>query len=272
MPDERGFLRIVDRLKEMVITGGFNVYPSEVEEAMRDHDGIRDIAVVGLANELGVEEVVAAVVTVDGLKPDLDELRASVKERLAAYKVPRRIFVISELPRNEMGKVLRREVRARVEQMDLTERLNEARPKLRERLADAGPDVREWLAQVGPEIREKLETLGPELRERIEELDLDLRSRLEEPGPNLRARIEALDLPTRLEIFRAHLAGDDATPDAVPLSTTPDATTPDAVPLSTTPDATTPDAVPLSTTPDATTPDATTPAERPIAPPPSNAQ
>ena len=258
VPDERGFLRIVDRLKEMVITGGFNVYPSEVEEAMRDHDGIHDIAVVGLANELGVEEVVAAVVTVDGLKPDLDELRASVKERLAAYKVPRRIFVISELPRNEMGKVLRREVRARVEQMDLTERLNEARPKLRERLADAGPDVREWLAQVGPEMREKLETLGPELRERIEELDLDLRSRLEEPGPNLRARIEALDLPTRLEIFRAHLAGDDATPDAVPLSTTPDATTPDAVPL--------------STTPDATTPDATTPAERPIAPPPSNAQ
>ena len=139
VPDERGFLRIVDRLKEMVITGGFNVYPSEVEEAMRDHDGIAEIAVVGLANELGVEEVVAAVVTADGRRPDLDELRASVKQRLAAYKVPRRIFVIQELPRNEMGKVLRREVRTRVEHMDLTERLSDAGPKLRERLNEATP-------------------------------------------------------------------------------------------------------------------------------------
>ena len=212
VPDGTGFLRIVDRLKEMVITGGFNVYPSEVEEAMRDHDGIRDIAVVGLANELGVEEVVAAVVTADGLKPDLDELRASVKERLASYKVPRRIYVIPELPRNEMGKVLRREVRARVDQIDLTERLAEVRPKLRERLAEAGPDIREYLTHVGPELREKLETLRPERRERLDALDLDLRSRLEDLGPILRARIEALDLPTRLEVFRGHLIGDE-TPD-----------------------------------------------------------
>lgn len=179
---------------------------------MRDHDGIRDIAVVGLANELGVEEVVAAVVTADGLKPDLDELRASVKERLASYKVPRRIYVIPELPRNEMGKVLRREVRARVDQIDLTERLAEVRPKLRERLAEAGPDIREYLTHVGPELREKLETLRPERRERLDALDLDLRSRLEDLGPILRARIEALDLPTRLEVFRGHLIGDE-TPD-----------------------------------------------------------
>lgn len=208
VPDERGFLRIVDRLKEMVVTGGFNVYPSEVEEAMRDQDGIAEIAVVGLANELGVEEVVAAVVTADGRRPDLDELRASLKQRLAAYKVPRRIFVIQELPRNEMGKVLRREVRTRVEQMDLTERLSEAGPKLRERLNEATPDVREWLTQIGPELRERWESVRPDLRERIEALDLDLRSRVEELGPYLRARIEALDLPARLEIFRTNLTGD----------------------------------------------------------------
>lgn len=65
-PDENGFLRIVDRIKEMVITGGFNVYPSEVEEALRGQAGIRDAAVVGLVNELGAEEVVAAVVLAEG--------------------------------------------------------------------------------------------------------------------------------------------------------------------------------------------------------------
>ncbi len=162
---------------------------------------------VGLANELGVEEVVAAVVTADGRHLDLDELRVSVKQRLAAYKVPRRIFVIPELPRNEMGKVLRREVRARIEHMDLTERLSAAGPRLRERLNEATPDVRDWITQVAPELRERWESVRPELRERIEALDLDLRSRLEDLGPYLRARLEALDLPARLEIFRAHLTG-----------------------------------------------------------------
>lgn len=116
--DERGFLRIVDRLKEMVITGGFNVYPSEVEDVIRGEEGIDDIAVVGLVDELGAEEVVAAVVTPDGLVPDAERLRQRLKERLAAYKVPRRFHVLSELPRNEMGKVLRREVRDRLQELE----------------------------------------------------------------------------------------------------------------------------------------------------------
>ncbi len=121
--DERGFLRIVDRIKEVVITGGFNVYPSEVEEALRDQQGIRDVAVVGLVNELGAEEVVAAVVTGEGLIPNLDELRLAAKERLAAYKVPRRIYVVAELPRNEMGKVQRRLVRDQLQKLDLEGRI-----------------------------------------------------------------------------------------------------------------------------------------------------
>lgn len=115
---ENGFLSIVDRLKEMVITGGFNVYPSEVEDALRGHEGIDDIAVVGMVDELGTEEVVAAIVTPDGLLPDVEALRRRLKERLTAYKVPRRFHVLSELPRNEMGKVLRREVRATLEELD----------------------------------------------------------------------------------------------------------------------------------------------------------
>lgn len=116
--DERGFLTIVDRLKEMVITGGFNVYPSEVEEAIRGQQRIEDIAVVGLVDEQGAEEVVAAIVTPDGLLPDVEDLRRRLKERLTSYKVPRRFHVLSELPRNEMGKVQRREVRDRLQELD----------------------------------------------------------------------------------------------------------------------------------------------------------
>lgn len=116
--DDRGFLRIVDRLKEMVITGGFNVYPSEVEDAIRGEHGIDDIAVVGLLDEQGSEEVVAAIVTPDGLLPDVEDLRRRLKEGLTAYKVPRRFHVLTELPRNEMGKVLRREVRDRLQELD----------------------------------------------------------------------------------------------------------------------------------------------------------
>lgn len=139
-PDDDGFLRIVDRIKEMVITGGFNVYPSEVEDALRGLEGVRDAAVVGLVNELGAEEVVAAVVVHEGISLDLEEVRARMKERLTAYKVPRRLFVVSELPRNPMGKVLRREVRDTVERLRsegeaLVERVRAERDHLAERLA-----------------------------------------------------------------------------------------------------------------------------------------
>ena len=78
----------------------------------------RDIAVVGLVDELGAEEMVAAIVTPDGLLPDIESLRQRLKERLTAYKVPRRFHVLTELPRNEMGKVLRREVRDRLQEID----------------------------------------------------------------------------------------------------------------------------------------------------------
>lgn len=201
--DEQGFLTIVDRIKEVVITGGFNVYPSEVEQAMRDRDGIADIAVVGLADERDGEQVVAAVVTRDGLLPDLEELRRSVKQRLAAYKVPRRIYLLSELPRNEMGKILRREVRSRLDRIDLGERLAGLRPQLK--LPEILPELGERLAELGPQLRERLETAGPEVRERLGALDAEVRARLASHGPRLRERIEALDLGARLELWRTHL-------------------------------------------------------------------
>ncbi|UPO76194.1 long-chain-fatty-acid--CoA ligase [Arthrobacter sp. Helios] len=109
--DEDGFVKVVDRRKELIITGGFNVSPSEVEEVLRSSQDVADVAVIGLPGEGGSEQVVAAVV----LQPDteLDEaaLRAYCRERLTPYKVPRRIVAIEELPKSMLGKVLRRQVR-----------------------------------------------------------------------------------------------------------------------------------------------------------------
>jgi long-chain acyl-CoA synthetase len=109
--DDAGFFTIVDRIKELIITGGFNVYPSEVEKALRQVPGIDDAAVVGLPAADGGEDVVAAVVPERGAVVDEDAVRDAVRERLTAYKVPRRVFVVDDLPRSMIGKVLRREVR-----------------------------------------------------------------------------------------------------------------------------------------------------------------
>ena len=112
--DADGFVRVVDRIKELIITGGFNVYPSEVEEVLREHADVQDAAVVGVRGEDG-EQVVAVVVPAAGAQIDVDAVRAYAREHLTAYKVPRRVVVVDELPRSLIGKVLRREVRDRVE-------------------------------------------------------------------------------------------------------------------------------------------------------------
>lgn len=108
--DEDGFLRVVDRIKEMIVTGGFNVYPSEVEAVLRTAPGIVDCAVVGRAGSDGGEKVVAAVVCEPGVEADRDALRAHCKASLAGYKVPREFVELDELPTNPMGKVLRKDV------------------------------------------------------------------------------------------------------------------------------------------------------------------
>ncbi len=110
--DEAGFVRIVDRIKELVITGGFNVSPTEVENALRRHPDVADVAVVGLPSGHSGEEVVAAIVAEPGRGDlDLESVRAFARDELAAYKVPRRLFVVDELPKSLIGKVLRRRVR-----------------------------------------------------------------------------------------------------------------------------------------------------------------
>ena len=116
--DEAGFVRIVDRIKELIITGGFNVAPTEVEHALRQHPQVEDAAVVGLPSEHSGEEVVAAIVVAPGEEIDVEGVREFARGILTPYKVPRRVFVVDELPKSLIGKVLRRQVREKL--LDLT--------------------------------------------------------------------------------------------------------------------------------------------------------
>ncbi len=109
--DEDGFTKIVDRKKEIIITGGFNVSPTEVEHVLAEHPEIEEVAVFGVPRESGDERVAAAVVTTSGKHIEPEELRGFAKEKLTGYKVPRYFVFVDELPRNGMGKVLRGEVR-----------------------------------------------------------------------------------------------------------------------------------------------------------------
>lgn len=112
--DEAGFVRIVDRIKELIITGGFNVAPTEVESVLRQHPSVADVAVVGLPDEHSGEQVVAAVVPVDPELFDAEAVRAFARGILTPYKVPKRLEVVEDLPRSLIGKVLRRQVRDRL--------------------------------------------------------------------------------------------------------------------------------------------------------------
>jgi long-chain acyl-CoA synthetase len=108
---EDGFVRIVDRIKELIITGGFNVSPSEVEEALASHPDVLEAAAVGLPGKGGGEEVAAAVVLREGATLDEQALRDYSRRFLTPYKVPRRIVALDDLPKSLIGKVLRRKVR-----------------------------------------------------------------------------------------------------------------------------------------------------------------
>ena len=109
--DEDGFVKIVDRIKEMIIVGGFKVAPSEVEDILRGYDGVADLAIVGIPDADGEEVVVAAIVPEPGASIDTDAFRAYAKEHLTPYKVPKRVVTLDDLPKSLIGKVLRKRVR-----------------------------------------------------------------------------------------------------------------------------------------------------------------
>lgn len=104
-----GFITMADRKKELILSGGFNVYPSQVEDAIRSMPGVRDVAVVGVPAAGASEQVAAAIIMEDGVAPlTLDEVRTWAEKSIAHYALPRQLVFIAELPRNQIGKILRR--------------------------------------------------------------------------------------------------------------------------------------------------------------------
>ena len=108
--DEDGYFFIVDRKKELIIRGGYNVYPREVEEVLYEHEAVQEAAVVGVPDDNLGEEVGAAVALKKGHDVSEDELRDYVKEQVANYKYPRKIWFVDELPKGPTGKILKREI------------------------------------------------------------------------------------------------------------------------------------------------------------------
>ena len=109
--EEDGFYVIADRRKELIISGGFNIYPTEVEAAVRSMPQVEDVAVVGLPAESGNESVVAAILPRQGQTVTLEQVRQWAEKTLSHYALPRQVSIVSELPRSQIGKVLRRVVR-----------------------------------------------------------------------------------------------------------------------------------------------------------------
>ena len=111
--DEDGYLFLTDRIKDMIVSGGENVYPIEVEEALSQHPDVLEVAVIGVPDERWGETVKALIVRRPGSEADADELLAFTRARLAGYKLPRSFEFVDELPRTPTGKVLKRQLRER---------------------------------------------------------------------------------------------------------------------------------------------------------------
>jgi long-chain acyl-CoA synthetase len=110
--DEDGYYFIVDRKKDLIIRGGFNVYPREIEEVLYEHQAVAECAVVGVPHPTHGEEVVAAVVLKPGATATPDEIREFVRQRVAAYKYPRKVWLVDALPKGPTGKILKRRITA----------------------------------------------------------------------------------------------------------------------------------------------------------------
>jgi long-chain acyl-CoA synthetase len=108
--DEDGYFFIVDRKKDMIIRGGYNIYPREIEEVLYEHPAVREAAVIGIPHDEYGEEVAAAVVLKEGASATAAEIRDFVKGQVAAYKYPRHVWFVEDLPKGPTGKVLKREI------------------------------------------------------------------------------------------------------------------------------------------------------------------
>ncbi len=116
--DENGYLTIVDRLKDMIITSGYNIYPREIEEVLHEHEAVLEVAVVGVTDRDKGERVKAYVVLKEGQKVEAEDIVTFCKARLAPYKVPKFVEFMDEIPKNNAGKVVRRLLREQPQNMD----------------------------------------------------------------------------------------------------------------------------------------------------------
>jgi fatty-acyl-CoA synthase len=110
--DDEGFLHVVDRAKDMVITGGFNVYSTEVEQALMSHPAVADCAVIGLPDEKWGERLTAVLQLRPGQAVSPDEIQAFVKAQIGSVKSPKQVEVWDDLPRSKVGKVLKTDIKA----------------------------------------------------------------------------------------------------------------------------------------------------------------
>ncbi|MGI8815248.1 MAG: AMP-binding enzyme [Pseudonocardia sp.] len=110
--DADGYIYVTDRMKDMIISGGENIYPAEIERVLAEHPTVGDVAVIGVPDDRWGEVPKACVVAAPGATVDSAELLAYCREHLAAYKCPKSVDVLGELPRNPAGKILKRDLRA----------------------------------------------------------------------------------------------------------------------------------------------------------------
>jgi acyl-CoA synthetase (AMP-forming)/AMP-acid ligase II len=111
--DEAGYVYIVDRSKDMIITGGENVYPREIEEVLSRHPAVREVAVIGIPDAKWGESIKAVVSLNDGMKVSAEELISLCKDHIASYKKPKSVDFVDDLPKNNYGKIMKRELRTR---------------------------------------------------------------------------------------------------------------------------------------------------------------
>ena len=169
-----GFIYMADRRKEMINSSGFNVYPSQVEEAVRSMPGVLDVAAVGVpAGESG-EDVVAAVVLEAGASVTLNDLRKWAEKSLAHYALPRQIVVMTELPRSQLGKVMRKKVReqimgAQAAATDAVAGAREAVAGAREAVAGAREAVSEKVAEARDAASEAMAGARESMSEKVAE-------------------------------------------------------------------------------------------------------
>lgn len=109
--DEEGYLYLLDRKKDMIISGGKNIYPAEVENVLHSHPAVSQVAVIGVPHETMGEVLLALIVPEQGQAPDAEGLAEFCSSRIAGYKIPRHVRLVGELPRNPAGKVLKTRLR-----------------------------------------------------------------------------------------------------------------------------------------------------------------